>query len=88
MPMTREDFNAFLDDARARGFTHVISHAGPEPLEDWHPYGAFGGSNPGIERTLGGFTWLDDHRAADYAAKDPAGALTNGVWTFTKGEQS
>ncbi len=80
--MTQEEFNTFLEEVRARGFTHVISHTGPQPLEDWHPYGAFGGINPGIGGTIGGFTWLEHHRAADYAAKDPAGALTNGIWTF------
>lgn len=82
--MTKAEFDSFIAELREKGFTHVKTYGGALKLSDWRPYGAFGGLNPGIEHQIGGFQWIGENRAADYAAQDPAGALVTGVWTFVK----
>jgi hypothetical protein len=83
--MTRTEFDALLATVRAKGFTHVLTGGGPLPLDQWRPYGAFDGGNPGIEEHIGGFRWHDDSRIADYppvgSAAERSG-MPSGVWTL------
>ena len=82
--LTKEQFEQFVDSARARGFTHVKTSGGNVALEDWHPYGAFGGGNPGIEDHMHPFHW----EGMDCASDNPQtgeGAYY-GLWTFLRVE--
>lgn len=88
--MTLEDFNAFRESCYQRGFTHVLVGSDRTPLDlaDWHPYGAFGGSNPSIEKHIKGFTWITSDAATDGQIADNAGqVILSGVWTFVREDQ-
>lgn len=80
--MTRLEFDRFIADCRSRGFNYVKTSGGQMPLEDWRPYGSFDGGNPGIEKYIGGFEWLDDNQVADYPAEEPHATSFTGVWTL------
>jgi hypothetical protein len=77
--MNRSEFDAFIGEAKARGFSHVLTGAGPIPLDRWRPYGCFD-VNPGIEKHIEGFTWTGHNTARDGT---PQGRTVVGVWTFT-----
>lgn len=77
--MTRKEFDDFVYSARERGFKLVKTAGGPIPLSAWRPYGAFDGCNPGIERHIEGFVWLDANRAGD---GEPHTGFASGVWEF------
>ena len=68
--MTREDFITFLLSAQARGFSHVLTSAGPVEFADWHPYGGFGGENPAAEAQIPGLEWLGPSVATDAPGLD------------------
>lgn len=80
--MNRAEFDAFIESCYQRGFEYVNTPAGPVLLSDWHPYGSFCGCNPGIEKYIGGFRWIDTDQAVDYPTTDYTGI--SGVWTFLK----
>lgn len=80
--MTREAFDNFVAEVRARGFTRVRTYGGAIPLESWRPYGLFGGKNDpaGTRENTLRFDWIDESRARDGdGAKFP---FVNGVWEF------
>jgi hypothetical protein len=85
LDMTREQFDAFRAEVRARGFDAVKTGGGVVPLEEWRPYGAFGGGNPGIGEYMGeGFRWIGPDRAADIPLNEPPDGVGIGVWTFLR----
>jgi hypothetical protein len=43
--MTEEEFQAFVEEVKGKGFTHVKTYGGILPLDKWFPYGLFGGVN-------------------------------------------
>jgi hypothetical protein len=79
--MTREQFEAFCAEVRARRFDSVVSEGGRAvPLKRRRPFGAFGGCNPGIEEHMGdGFIWISAIEA--YAIPVPPYGLADYVWT-------
>ena len=81
--MDKNEFQDFIDQCYQRGLTRVQTNGGSLDLDQWHPYGAFDGSNPGIEKHIGGFLWINATQAADYPASGPTSGI-NGVWTFLK----
>lgn len=80
--MTQDDFDAFILEARNRGLTHVKTAAGWIPLAEWRPYGAFDGSNPGIEKYIGGFVWIGPTRAKESLPEPSTRPVALGVWEF------
>ena len=79
--MNRVQFDAFVSDVMARGYSNVRTGGGLLPLDRWRPYGVFDGGNPGIEQHIAGFQWLDDCRAADMPVTEYPGTVS-GVWEF------
>ena len=88
--MTRTEFDTFVESAYQRGLTHVATAGGLLDISKWHPYGAFDGCNPGIERHIGGFRWINETQAADYlptgarVCETAQGSILGGVWTFKR----
>jgi len=82
--MTRDEFDTFCLEVRARGFDSVVTGGGVQRLEQWLPYGAFAGSNPGIEKHMKGFMWLPPNQAVDIPVSDPGPHIGIGVWTFVR----
>lgn len=78
--VNRTEFDAFVSDIRSRGFTHVRTSAGMQPIADWRPYGCFDGSNPGIEQHIARFDWYSQNQAVDVPVRDYGGPC--GLWTF------
>ena len=75
--MTKEEFQSFVAEAKRKGFTHVRTFAGPVPLDNWSPYGAFS-ANGGIEKYFY-FAWIDGSHARD---GEPSDKFPAGVWEF------
>ena len=89
--MTIEEFDRLKAEIRARGFTHVVTMAGPHPLDQWHPYGLLGGVNDRAGTSATGLamelTWDGPDSVTDMPT-DPARRapppFVHGVWYFTR----
>lgn len=75
-PMTRDETVAVL---RAGGYSHMLTFAGPIPLDDWQPYG--NGIEAGWRGVLRPDGKILDHMGAKARPDDILG-----VWTPCKPE--
>lgn len=80
--MTRAEIIA---EAKARGFTHAETMAGPLALDDWRPYGMDGGPNdtPAFpSRWHGEFIAADTVRDMPAPGRTSAAPFLLGGWTL------
>lgn len=81
--MNGAQFREFVSEVKSRGFTHVMTYGGPVALDEWHPYGLFGGVNDKDDTYVSPtmrWTWVTECSARDGDAPDPP--LAAGVWAF------
>ena len=80
-----------VSQAKARGFTHVMTYGGPMPLDTWEPYGILRADGTrGINNQMATwshipplFQWIDDSRVRDGAGLPaPEWPLRGGIWEF------
>lgn len=82
--MTRAEIIA---EAKARGFTHALTHGGTVALDDWHPYGCDGGVNDTPKfpaRWCAEFIGPDQVRDLATDGRPVVPPFLLGVWTLTR----